>query len=459
MNNATKRLAQYAANIKFEDIPDNIVLSAKSCIKDSIACMLGGTTTKPGRQVIELIIAMGGRKESTVIGEPIPIPAPYAAYINGFLANACDMDDNYFGMGHPAPAIVPTALALGESKGLSGADLISAVVAGYEIAIRVGKSMLPMSILTRSVRGQSTWMIFGSIAVAGRLMNFNTQQMTTAFGIAATHASVPFLAKVGYRDRPMNTIKNNFGWSCMGAILAAELTSRGFLGTTSILEGENGFWRMAGADRSNWEGLLDNIGEKYEIPLIQFKKYPSCYGTHPAIEGMSIAMQKLPTDKNDEIKEVLVTGPEKLLDYKDYQPIALTDSQFSIPYVLALHMKGKEPGPEWWDEKNIHDPEILTEARKVRIKPVPSFEKDFKKGYLQTEVTIYTKKGYTSSGFGQIPLAEGKKGLDEKQLNQKFKKLAAPVLDPKRVEKIIDLVDKLEILQDIRKLMRLLKGK
>jgi 2-methylcitrate dehydratase PrpD len=457
MNNATKRLAQYAANIKFEDIPDNIVLSAKSCIKDSIACMLGGTTTKPGRQVIELIIAMGGRKESTVPGEPIPIPAPYAAYINGFLANACDMDDNYFGMGHPAPAIVPTALALGESGGLSGADLISAVVVGYEIAIRVGKSMLPMGIINRNVRGQSTWMIFGSIAVAGRLMNFNTQQMATAFGIAATKASVPFLAKLGYRDRPMNTIKNNFGWSCMGAILAAELTNRGFLGTTSILEGENGFWRMAGASWSNWEGILDNIGEKYEISLIQFKKYPSCYGTHPAIEGMSMAMQKLPTGAS-EIKKVIVSGPKKLLDFKDYDPIALTDSQFSIPYVLALLMKGKEPGPEWWDEKNIHDSEILAEARKVEIHHVPSFEEEFNKGHLQTEVTIYTKKGHTYSGFGQIPLSEGKKGLDEKQLNRKFKKLAAPVIDPIGVEKIIDLIDNLEKLRDIRKLMRMLRG-
>lgn len=458
MNNATKRLAQYAANIKFEDIPDNIVLSAKSCIKDSIACMLGGTTTKPGRQVIELIIAMGGRKESTVPGEPIPIPAPYAAYINGFLANACDMDDNYFGMGHPAPAIVPTALALGESKGLSGADLISAVVAGYEIAIRVGKSMLPMGISTRSVRGQSTWMIFGSIAVAGRLMNFNTQQMATAFGIAATNASVPFLTKLGYRDRPMNTIKNNFGWSCMGAILAAELTNRGFLGTTTILDGENGFWRMAGASQVNWKGILDNIGEKYEISLIQFKKYPSCYGTHPALEGMRIALQKLSTDDTN-IEKVLVSGPEKLLDYNDFQPVGLTDSQFSIPYVIALLMKGIEPGPEWWDEKNRHDPEILAEARKVEIKPMSSFEEQYKKGYIQSEVTIYTKKGHTSSGFGQIPLAEGEKGLDEKQLNQKFKTLAAPIIDPIRVEKIIDLIDNLEKLRDIRKIMKLLRSR
>ena len=457
MNNATKCLAQYAANIKFEDIPDNVVLSAKSCIKDSIACMLGGTTTKPGRQVIELITAMGGRKESTVFGERVLLPAPYAAYINGFLANVLDMDDNYFGMGHPAPAIVPTALSLAESRGLSGIDLISAVVAGYEIATRVGKSMLPTSVIDRKVRGQSTWMIFGSVTVAGRLMNLNDKQMATAFGIAATKASVPFLAKLGYRDRPMSTIKNNFGWTCMGAILAAELTKRGFLGTTSILEGENGFWRMAGADRSNWEGLLDNIGEKYEISLIQFKKYPSCYGTHPALEGMDIAMQKLPTGAS-EIKKVIVSGPKKLLDFKDYDPIALTDSQFSIPYVLALRMKGKEPGPEWWDEKNIHDSEILAEARKVEIHHVPSFEEEFNKGHLQTEVTIYTKKGHTYSGFGQIPLSEGKKGLDEKQLNRKFKKLAALVIDPVGVEKIIDLIDNLEKLQDIRKLMRMLRG-
>ena len=99
MNNATKCLAKYAATIKFEELPDNIVLSAKSCIKDSIACMLGGSTTKPGRQVIELVTTMGGIEEATVIGEPKTIPASWAAYVNGFLANACDMDDNYFGMG------------------------------------------------------------------------------------------------------------------------------------------------------------------------------------------------------------------------------------------------------------------------------------------------------------------------------------------------------------------------
>jgi len=458
MNNATKCLAKYAATIKFEELPDNIVLSAKSCIKDSIACMLGGSTTKPGRQVIELVTTMGGIEEATVIGEPKTIPASWAAYVNGFLANACDMDDNYFGMGHPGAAIIPTALALGESRGINGADVISAVVAGYEVLTRVGKSMLPTGILTRKVRGQITWMIFGSIAVAGRLMGFNAQQMATAFGIAATHASVPFLAKLGYQDRPMNTIKNNFGWCCMGAILAAELTDRGFLGTTSILDGDNGFWRMAGTSWSNWEGLLDNLGKEYEIPLIQFKKYPSCYGTHPALEGMRMAMQKLPTD-DKEIEKVIITGPRHLLRFKDYQPIDLTDSQFSIPYVLAMLIKGKEPGPDWWDEKNIHDPEILAEARKVELQPVPSFEEANKKGYFQAEVTIYTKEGHTSSGFGQVPLAAGDKGLDEKQLDQKFKILAAPLLDAVRVERIIDLVNKLERLPDIRELMGLLRKK
>ncbi|GAI76760.1 unnamed protein product [marine sediment metagenome] len=109
-------------------------------------------------------------------------------------------------------------------------------------------------------------------------------------------------------------------------------------------------------------------------------------------------------------------------------------------------------------EKNIHDSEILAEARKVEIHHVPSFEEEFNKGHLQTEVTIYTKKGHTYSGFGQIPLSEGKKGLDEKQLNRKFKKLAALVIDPIGVEKIIDLIDNLEKLQDIRKLMRMLRG-
>ena len=454
MSKATERLATYASQIKIEEIPSEVITSAKECILDSMAYMIGGSPTKTGRQIIEMMTEMGERA-STAAGSSVRLPAPLAAYINGFLANAPDMEDNYFGMCHPGPAIVPTALTLGEIRQVSGVDLIASVVAGYEVWIRVGKSMLSTGINQSNANGQSTWLMFGGIAATGRLKGFSPKQMMTAFGTAATHASVPFLAKIGYQDRPMSSIKNNFGWTCMGAIMAAELTERGFLGTTNILDGDNGFWRMTNAPQVDWKDSLETIGKIFEISLVQFKKYPSCYGNHPLAEGLNQALSELSVG-GDQVHKILIYGAEKLIDFADYDPSTLTDAQFSGPYTAAMILLGKPPGPDWWDEKNFHNPEVVAQAKKVMIVPILGMEEVFKKGIIRTRVNVVTRDGRTASVESEIPLPPENRGLNPEKHRQKLRTLALPVIRHEYAEQILNHIDELENLVDVGNLISLM---
>lgn len=455
MTDATSCLGEYASNIRWTDLPSKTIAAAKRCLLDSVACMLGGSTTYLGKRVASLVLGWGSRPECTVVGNSEKAILPLAAYVNGFLANVCDYDDNYFFFGHPGAGIVPVALGLGERGTVSGRELLTAIVAGYEVGIRLGIATAPSRERRSLVRGMSTWLIIGGTAAGGRLLNLSPDQMANAFGLAAQNAPVPFLKKLGGGHvRPLSELKNNFGWACMGAVMALELAQLGFCGPLRILDGEEGFWRMAGSDQCRWDQMARGLGTQFEIENVSLKAYPSCLGTHASIEALIKIIRELRVD-GSHVARVEVRGGRSLSRFNDYRPQTSTDAMFSIPYALSLTLLGIRPGPRWWGEYTHKDPEVLSMASKVELLPDSRIE-DTEADKRHVEVTVYTTDGRTGTATATQPLPPGDPGLGQTDLENKFIQLAAPVLGDRMATEVLGLMLDVENLSDVSPVARML---
>ena len=262
-------LADLTRQIDYDVLPEQVLAKARELIFDSMGCMIGGVNMVQGQKIINVFESMKGIEDVSIYGTNKKIPLLNAVYVNSYLATVLDLDDTYDG--HPGSTIVPVALSMAEQYGVSAKKLVEAVVAGYEIGIRVANGIKPTPERTKQVRGINTWQIFCATAVAAKILDLDREQTAHAYGHAAIHASVPSLRKWGFIDGKIQWLKNNFGYTSYGGVLSAILAQNDFIADTTIFDGEDGFWIMASSDKCDYDQMqmpLDmfNILKKWPIP-------------------------------------------------------------------------------------------------------------------------------------------------------------------------------------------------
>ena len=289
---ATYRLAQYAVETTYADLPEAVVEHAKHAIRDSLACILGGSSMAAAQPIRDVILPMAADGLATVAGTRRRVFPPLASHINAQLANVLDYDDTMADgyPGHPGATVIPAALALAEQRGASGKEFLAAVVVGYDVYSRVARAGQPTPTRSRQVRGMATWQVFGAVATAVNILGLDPDAAARAFGLAALHAPVPFLGKF-YEERPIWALKNNFGWATMGGLLAAQYAAEGLEANQRILEGQTGFWAMAGSDHCDFTHLTEALGQEFRILDTSFKSYPCCRFTHSALDAIDHLMR------------------------------------------------------------------------------------------------------------------------------------------------------------------------
>ena len=256
MAGVTQKLVNFAVDTKFEELPLDAVHEAKRCILDCIGCALAGLDTNKGKYAIQLARRLGGQPESTIIGVGDKVSVSNAAFANAELINALDFDvgsDPH----HAPPCLIPANLAMVEYTGASGKDLILSFVVGAEISARLAAGLPVM--LKRSETG--AWELspghghgccsIGAAASVGKILKFDSEKMSHAFGISAFAAPVPTYARWS-QSPPVPMTKYAFiGWTSMAGVTSALLADTGFTGDTTVLDGEYGFWRFHSNDRSS----------------------------------------------------------------------------------------------------------------------------------------------------------------------------------------------------------------
>jgi 2-methylcitrate dehydratase PrpD len=438
----TKQLATFVSRMPNMNLPSHVIAKAVACLVDSVGCMLGGTLVPEVRRVVSVGL------EGLGVDGPVAVPGlsgrfgvTAAAYAAAQYANALDYDDTVPGVGHPGAVVNTAALMVGQECGSTGMDLIRAVVAGYEVAIRVGRAMAPSQSRARLVRGHSS-LIFGGAAAAAVLLRLNAEQVADAFGHAARHATVPFVGK-WYDERPLSPLKNNYGWVAVGGIMAARLAAAGIRGNRQVFDGLNGFWKMASSDR--WDSLaaLRGLGTEFSILSVEFKLFPACRYIHTVLDAVD-KLVLAHTLEPGRIVSIRVCVPEFARVFVDFNPSTAIDPQFSIQYMVAAHILKR------WVSWTYHDDIEIRELAK-RIDVICSNSYGHHGWYYwPAYVELVLDDGRRLSARSAVPPGTPDNPIGDQILDKKFLVLAEPVLGRERARQLRFILRRVADLPNVR---------
>jgi len=453
-------IARFVCGLRFQELPNNVVDKCKRLILHEVGCAFGGAKTVAGGALIETAKLVGGPHVSTVFGGP-KSSCLNAAFTNSMLANILDYDDEIPLAGHPGATAISPALALAEMTKASGKDLITSVVAGYEVSIRACHALWPTSERAHKVLGLGSLQVFGATASAGKILGLNEDQMTNAIGIAGANAPVPSVCKTVEGKYGVTMSKNNYGIAVAAGVFAAILAKNGFIGPGDIFEGETGFWRMYNTDRYESNVMVKGLGKIYYILDVCYKAYPAIYFTHGAINAM-MNIVKDNDVRPEEVTEVIVKSHEVHTDltaiptYRNCEPRNLYQAAFSVPYQMAVTLLRIKPGPDWFEERRLRDPKILELARKVKIIYQPTKEEEFP-GMPDTTVEVRTSRGAFANRV-RFPHGSPQKPMSDSELEDKFKVLSSGFVKPEAMEQFIKGTYRLDDFEDVTTLTKIVSS-
>jgi len=452
----TRTLAEFVAGTGYEGLPSPAVRAAKELILDSLACCVGAASLTPAQIVIQIFAEMQGIEESTVWATGSKLPCLHATYVNSYLANLLDFDDTYSGAGHPGATVVPPALAVAERVAATGRELLAAVVLGYEVSIRIGLGIEPSPAKYHQGWGYG-FQVFGAATAAAKLLRLDVNGIERAFGLAGIAAPVPSAVPPAgaLSASAFSWPKNYYGWPAMGAVLAALKAAKGFKADQAILDGDAGFWRMAGSDRCDRELMLGGLGETYLMVDTEHKPYPTCRWTHSSIDALDGILAEHPVDPRD-AEQIRVVGFSSLQLCSHTVPEDIVSAQYSLPYLLALRIHGRPLTPAL-SEQDLTDPDVLRTARRVVIEPDPEADRSF---FASTgaprerpaTVTVRTVRGETHTRTVRSGRGGAGQKLTAEELREKFRGLVEPVVGPAGSEELLGGIEQLESVPDVRRL-------
>lgn len=452
----TRALAEYAANGTFESLPDKTIQSAKVATLNILAAAVGGARTTIGRHHVNLAIATGGGiRESSLIGSSTQASVAMASYANSSLAFALDYEDVVHYCIHAGPVTIPAALALGEKLNSSGKDFIVAIERGYEIGTRIGLSMQPTAARGAQVWGQQ-YTPFAPCIAAASLLRLDARATEVAMGIAGTYAPVPSAYKyfgIVEETRPMREAKLGWGWMSLGGVFGALSAAEGMQGGYGILDGDEGFWIMAGSDQCQHDIMTENLGDTHYIEDTEYKVHPSIAWNHPVHVAIKRWMNKNPVSPSD-IQQVHIKGLG-ISRIADNAPSGPVDAMFSLPYSVATTLTGDALLPEMYDPGRINAADVQALLTKISCEPDESADLAwFNEHRMCYHITIALTDGKEAILETEFP--RDKPDIGWSEIEKKFRELAAGSLQADSIEQVIEMVASLEKIDDIGQLAKLL---
>jgi 2-methylcitrate dehydratase PrpD len=391
----TGEIARFVSGARFEDLDPATVEHLKRLVLDGIANAVGGLRTAASRIQHGIVSDLGSERVARVLGSGERSSLLAATYVNAACANALDFDDTYKTFLHPGATAIAPSLAMAERLSAHGRDVLAAVAVGYEVPIRVAEAAFPSPERLRQVWGFAPWQTLGAAAATANLLRLDTETTRHALGLAAFNAPVPSIRKIGLEpaDRPPSWAKNNYGWAAMGGVLGALLAHGGLRSSRTVLDGDHGFWMMAGSDRFDAELLVAGLGREFRLRSTQVKPYASCRWTHSALDCIRQLRRggSLPTPPDIESVE-LHTFRELASNFTNPAPADIVDAQFSLPYLLALELTERSPA-RGLSESDLTDPAVLDVGARIAVHHDKKMDAPFHAGRMPSRVICHRRTG------------------------------------------------------------------
>lgn len=444
MENMTEKFANFCEELRYEDLPHDVIKRTKLLILDTVGIIIrarhDAESTSSLVSAIERLEMSNGSCQ--VFSDNKSYSPSAAALLNGTLAHSLDFDDTHAEASlHSSAPILAAALAAAEMNKSSGQQLITACVVGYEIQIRLGLAGGSSAHYKKGFHPSATCGIFGAAAAAGYLMGLNKDQYISAFGIALSQSagSMQFLTDGAWTKRSHVGQAAQNGLSC--AIMAAE----GFKGPSKAFEGKWGYFHSY-ASGGDMEKAIDGLGKKFETLNLGVKPYPSCRYSHAAIDGIIELKNELgfSTAELDDIDIGLSETALNIIGYplSDKQnPKSVVDGQFSMPFCAAVTVKSG--GLKWDDYKNhLNDSDTLSLCNKIKVSPDKDAEECCPE-YMSAKVKVVVK-GKKYEKFVKIPKGEPENFMEDSEFISKFRSLTEPYLSNEKIDQLTGSMLKLD---------------
>jgi 2-methylcitrate dehydratase PrpD len=367
MANETELLAQYAAALRYEDIPADVLDRAKQCVVDTIAVIIFGYDLPWSRMVVRFAEKNAAGGNSRILGPGgARVHAPAAALANGALAHAFEMDNlTWPNSGvHPGATLLAPALAVAQERGIGGRELIAAVLAGAEVMIRIGRATQHRN-ESRGFHAPGTTGPFGAAVACGRLLGLDAEGMRNALGVAGSLACG--LMEFARSGSGAMVKRLHLGRAAESGVLAASLAAEGFCAPATVLEGEFGFLRVYCGSEFDRAELTRGLGESYATRSITLKRFPCHITAHTSVQAI-IDLRAEHGYAASDVKSIHIAGNDKMAGVNNIpSPADVMMAQYSIPFCVALAHLRDPHDPRSFDETALRDPRIGALAQCVKI--------------------------------------------------------------------------------------------
>ena len=409
----TKHLGQFVSDLSPNRLPDEVVRVARMGFIDCIGTMIAGRKEDCVRIISEVLNPGDG--PSTLTFGARKSPAPEAAWINGTAAHALDYDDVAL-RGHPSTVLVPAILAEAEALGSSGSDMITAYVAGYEV-------WAELFLRDDGMLHQKGWHptgLYGAVGAAAacaKLRKLDPEKTAMAIALGASQAA-GLMSNFGTMTKPFHA-----GRAAQSGIMAARLADAGFTSNLDALEHPQGFLHAVSPKGKEDATSPSKAGAEWRILTqgLGIKKYPTCYGTHRAIDCVLDLVNNNPI-KIDEVKKITVN----ISDYfatvlRNHQPDTGLAAKFSIEFAMACGIIAKKVGLRELTDEFVQRPDVQALMRKVETITTDVYDKEMPGAALADSCVVELNDGRTIAG---VPVARAlghpSRPLTDTQLYDKF---------------------------------------
>jgi len=448
----TSDLAHFCATLRGDELPDHARERVRYLLLDHLALTLRGSrlpSSQAAYTMLEHMRATGSTGASTIFGRPERAEASWAAFANGVAAHGLEMDDveNASSL-HPGVVVMPAALALAEQLGSSAAAFHAAVVAGYEVTLRVGAALNPASAYERGFHPTAVCGALGAAAACARLLALSSEETNMALGIAGSMAA----GSMAYLHDGAWTKRLHPGWACHAGITAARLAASGFTGPGDILEGRYGFLH-AYSSASDVEQLERKPGDELAIMRVSLKPYACCRYMHGPIDCLFDIMRRHQPDPRHIVRVscgVLSGGRGLIADpiEQKRQASNIVNAQFSMPFGAAVAILTGKAGLAVFTDEWIQHPAVRELMHKVDCYTSPELD-DYYPAEWRASARVEMDDGTQFSAQIRYALGDPHNPLSWEQLEARFHELVAPVIADERKRE--EIVEKVRGLDDVER--------
>jgi 2-methylcitrate dehydratase PrpD len=451
----TVELAEFCTSLNFRDLPVEVVSMAKRLLLDALGCGLAGSTTELGRAALRanssLATATG---RAHVIARDQPTAAEVAALVNAFYINALDFDEDSC-FGHPGASVASASLALTEEYKRDGAHLIAGIVAGYEASERIAASIWPSIDRESDVWGIGVHQTLGAAASAFNMAQLSVRDAVEVLGLAGVMASLPSAWQWNWGDRPLSWHKDSVAWAAFAGVQSLRLKQAGFQGPRRVLEGSRSLWRMSGSDQHDPDQLTAGLGTEWRILDSNIKPYSCCRWIHSILDATLEATAGKSLVARD-VTRIDVRGVDLIVEYDflDATPRNIVDAEFSVNYAVAMVLLGIPPGPEWYLENQLRNPEVIGLASRVHYEVDDEATRSYlaNRSCMPARVLVTLASGNLLEGGAYFPRGGPERPLTKEFVESKFLRLSTSALGREASAALLDMVSRTESLEDVSSL-------